>query len=62
MYKFSKLNLRKELRVLTQQEMKKLKGGVYCHCLGESGSHAANSCSDCRSICGTKGVQNCNYY
>ena len=62
MNRLGKLTLRRDLKVLTQQEMKNLKGGVYCHCLGESGSHFASSCGDCSSICGGKGVQNCNYY
>ena len=49
-------------KVLSQQEMKFLKGGgVYCHCMGESGSRSAGNCGECPGICGTNGVQNCNY-
>ena len=49
-------------KVLSQQEMKFLKGGeVYCHCYGDSGSKSASSCADCPTQCGNNGVQNCNY-
>lgn len=63
MKKLEKLFINKmNAKVLSQQEMKFLKGGgVYCHCMGESGSRSAGNCGECPGICGTNGVQNCNY-
>ena len=56
------LNLN-DAKVLTSQEMKHLKGGsAYCFCNGDTGPGIeTSSCDNCRGICGSKGVQNCNY-
>lgn len=52
-----------DVKVLTSVEMKSLKGGsVYCHCNGDSGyGRPAPGCGNCPDLCGSAGVQNCNY-
>lgn len=55
----SKLSLREDARVLTPQEMKKLKGGsAYCRCSGESESFPVSGCIYCEALC-RNGAESC---
>lgn len=65
MRKLKKITLGEGMRILSEPELKHLKGGsnyVYCHCKGKTGEGtAASSCDDCSRVCGAHNVQNCNY-
>lgn len=62
MKQLKNLKFREDVKILSVEQMKALKGGgTYCHCMNESGSHEASSCDECISIC-SGGVQNCNTY
>lgn len=63
MKQLKNLKFREDVKILSVEQMKSLKGGggVYCHCLNESGSHEALTCDDCKKKCRI-GVQNCNTY
>lgn len=65
MRKLKKITLDEGMRILSEPELKHLKGGisqVYCHCKGKTGEGtSANSCDECPKICGSGNVQNCNY-
>lgn len=65
MKKLKKLTLGESMRLLSNTEMKFLKGGgVYCHCKGNSGTGiSVDNCEACFELCGGKeNVQNCNPY
>lgn len=66
MKKLKKLTLGEGMRVLSNPELKDLKGGAYyyyCHCKDNSGEgRKAESCEQCKVLCGNaSNVQNCNY-
>lgn len=52
MKQLKNLKFREDVKILSVEQMKALKGGgSYCHCMNESGSHEASSCDECNSIC-----------
>ena len=66
MKKLKKLTLGEGMRVLSNPELKNLKGGGYfyhCHCKNNSGEGVpANNCKDCETLCGSiSNIQNCTY-
>lgn len=60
-----KITLGEGMKILSEPELKHLKGGtnpVYCHCKAKTGEGtAASSCDGCSRICNPGTVQNCNY-
>lgn len=64
MKKLKKLTLGEGMRVLSNPELKNLKGGAYyyyCHCKNNSGEGVpVDNCSRCHELCGVDNVQNCN--
>lgn len=65
MEKFKKIVIGSSVSMLTDKQMKGLKGGTtyYCICHDESaGSFVASSCDGCVRICSTHGgIWSCNY-
>ena len=63
--KLKKFVLREGMNELHASELKVLKGGetkyVFCHCYGYAEGKEATDCGQCKDICGTAGVQNCNF-
>lgn len=61
--KLSKIVLKENVEMLSNEDMKEIKGGSgYCHCKdGKVIEVAGCSYEACDNACGCSGVQNCNY-